>query len=79
MCLIILCSVLCGCVYQLILHLGIDSRAAENTTRLENACKGKNSCLALKTSENGSKHVIVCGKDEGFMNSMTNLWFQKQW
>ena len=69
---------LCGCVHQLILHLNID-KSAENTTRLENACKGKNSCLALKTSENGSKHVIVCGKDEGFMNSMTNLWFQKQW
>ena len=30
---------LCGCVHQLILHLNID-KSAENTTRLEDACKG---------------------------------------
>ena len=33
-------SVLCGCVHQLILHLDID-RAAGNSTRLEDACKGE--------------------------------------
>ena len=30
---------LCGCVHQLILHLNID-KSAENTTRLDDACKG---------------------------------------